>query len=80
MGGAKRALSEGHAFTGRGKTSSGGHRSDVLYQGTTLVGPFRRVKDLGFLALEVRFLGYFGRNEMCLLATTSQQRNPLFGG
>ena len=27
---------------------SGGHRSDALYQGTTLVGPLRPIKDLGF--------------------------------
>jgi hypothetical protein len=32
---------------GKGK-SSGSHRSDALYQGTTLVGPFRRNKYLGF--------------------------------
>jgi hypothetical protein len=27
---------------------SGSHRADALYQGTTLVGPFRRNKDQGF--------------------------------
>jgi hypothetical protein len=27
---------------------SGSHRSDALYQGTTLVGPLRPNKDLGF--------------------------------
>ena len=48
------------------------HRSDALYQGTTLVGPLEGNKDLGFRVC-VR-ASIFGQNQYdCVLMSTQNQ-------